>query len=116
MRRSKLKLKRRRYACSIPIIAKLMKHSPLNARQSLIRAAVNSINFSWVCLRLQRNPTKMGQSKGRIQMTFEEMEKTMAFILEQQAQATVKQAKADVRIDRLERVVTLAVRNVQRER
>lgn len=49
-------------------------------------------------------------------MTFEEVEKTMAFILEQQAQTAVNQAKADGRIDRLERIVLLGVRNVRRER
>lgn len=42
-------------------------------------------------------------------MTDEERQRTMDFIVEQQAQFSVNQQKADGRIDRLERVVKLIV-------
>ena len=46
-------------------------------------------------------------------MTFEEMERTMQFILEQQAHLTVKQAEAEERITRLEEAQAAAGRQIE---
>ena len=46
-------------------------------------------------------------------MTFEEMERTMQFILEQQAQLTVKQSKAEERMDRFEETQQNIARQIE---
>jgi DNA repair exonuclease SbcCD ATPase subunit len=46
-------------------------------------------------------------------MTFEEMERTMQFILEQQAQLTVKQSVAEERVTRLEEAQAGAARQIE---
>jgi chromosome segregation ATPase len=46
-------------------------------------------------------------------MTFEEMERTMQFILEQQAQLTVKHAEAEERTTRLEAAQEAAARQIE---
>jgi chromosome segregation ATPase len=46
-------------------------------------------------------------------MTFEEMERTMQFILEQQAQFAANQAKAEERIARIEEMQENAARQIE---
>jgi CHASE3 domain sensor protein len=47
-------------------------------------------------------------------MTYEEMRKTMQFILEQQAQLTANQQRADERINRADKLITRTARTVDR--